>query len=118
MSKAVKALSIILILAALFGLVGGGMSLKDALDSKDYFGKKGEETDAAFTKLEDGLAQLQENEQAYLDGRDKYEDGLKQYEEGKAQYEEGKKSSFRPAEQSSPPASRSSTPVKRSLPTP
>lgn len=91
MSKAVKALSIILILAALFGLVGGGMSLKDALDSKDYFGKKGEETDAAFTKLEDGLAQLQENEQAYLDGRDKYEDGLKQYEEGKAQYEEGKK---------------------------
>ena len=83
MSKSVKALSIILILAALFGLVGSGLSAKDALDSKDYFSKKGEETDAAFDKLDDGLAQLAENEQAYLEGRDKYEDGLKQYEEGK-----------------------------------
>ena len=83
MKKSVKALSVILILAALFGLVGSGLSLKDALNSKDYFSKKGEETDASLSTLEGGLARLEENEQAYLDGREAYEDGQKQYEEGK-----------------------------------
>ena len=62
MSKSVKALSIILILAALFGLVGSGLSLKDALNSKDCFTQKGEESDKSLTTLEDGLAQLEENE--------------------------------------------------------
>ena len=82
MSKSVKALSVILILAALFGLVGSGLSLKDALDSKDYFGKKGEETDASLSTLEGGLTQLEENEQAYLDGREAYTKGLQDYEDG------------------------------------
>ena len=75
MSKAVKALSVILILAALFGLVGSGLSAKDALDSKSYYEKKGEETDANFKKLDDGINQLEENDQKYHDGKAQYEDG-------------------------------------------
>ena len=85
MSKSVKALSIILILAALFGLLGSGLAVKDALDSKSYYEKKGEETDANFAKLDDGINQLEENDQKYHEGKATYDDGMKQYEEGKQQ---------------------------------
>ena len=91
MSKAVKALSVILILAALFGLVGGGLSVKDALDSKSYYEKKGEETDANFKKLDDGINQLEENDQKYHDGKAQYEEGKKQYEEGKEKLADAEK---------------------------
>lgn len=87
--KAVKFLSVILILVALFGLVGAGLSAKDALDSKDYFEQKGKETDEALSTLENGLKTLGDNEPAYLEGRDAYEAGKTQYEDGKAQYEAG-----------------------------
>ena len=36
MKKSVKALSVILILAALFGLVGGGITLGDVMDSSPF----------------------------------------------------------------------------------
>ena len=85
MSKSVKALSIILILAALFGLLGSSLAVKDALDSKSYYEKKGEETDADFAKLDDGINQLEENDQKYHEGKATYDDGMKQYEEGKQQ---------------------------------
>ena len=85
MSKTVKALSVILILAALFGLVGSGLAAKDALDSKSYYEKKGEETDANFAKLDDGINQLEENDKTYQEGKATYDDGMKQYEEGKKQ---------------------------------
>ncbi len=89
MKKSVKALSVILILAALFGLVGSGMSLKDALSCKTYWEEKGEESDANLTLLENGLNTLDENEQAYLEGRDALEQGKKDYEAGKKTLEEG-----------------------------
>ena len=40
--------------------------------------------------LEDGLNTLQENEAAYVDGKDAYEQGLKDYEAGKEELEAGK----------------------------
>ena len=91
MSKSVKALSIILILAALFGLCASGLSVKDALDSKSYYEKKGEETDANFAKLDDGIKQLEENDQKYHEGKATYDDGMKQYEEGKDKLAEAEK---------------------------
>lgn len=89
MKNSVKVLSIILVLAALFGLVGGGMSLKDVLDCKAYWEDKGAKSDADLTTLEDGLNTLKENEQAYLDGRDAYEKGLLDYDAGKKALEDG-----------------------------
>lgn len=89
--KPVKALSVILILAALFGLIGGGMTLKDVVDCKTYWEAKGEESDANLTKLEEGLTTLQENEGAYLEGRETYAQGLKDYEAGKKDLEAGQK---------------------------
>lgn len=91
MNKAVKALSVILILAALFGLAGGGYTLKDVMDCKGYWEAKGEESDANLTMLEDGLNTLRENEAAYIDGQKTYEQGLKDYEAGKKDLEAGKK---------------------------
>lgn len=91
MKRSVKALSIILILAALFGLVGGGLSLKDVSQCKAYWEAKGEESDANLTMLEDGLNTLGENEAVYLKGRADYEQGLKDYEAGKSDLEAGQK---------------------------
>ena len=68
MNKAVKAFSVLLIVAALFGLFGTGTTFKDVLSGKAYWSAKGVETDANLTKLEDGLKQLGDNEAAYLDG--------------------------------------------------
>lgn len=90
MKKSVKALSVILILAALFGLAGGGYALKDVMECKSYWEAKGEESDANLSMLEDGLNTLQENEAAYVDGKDAYEQGLKDYEAGKEELEAGK----------------------------
>ncbi len=85
-----KLISIILVLAALFGIVAAGLSAKAALDTKDHYSKAGEENDKNMKAFDDGLAQLEENEQAYLDGRTTLEAGKQQYEAGKAQYDEGK----------------------------
>lgn len=85
-----KIISIILVLVALFGIVAAGLSAKAALDTKDHYSKAGEENDKNMKAVDDGLAQLEENEQAYLDGKAAYEAGMEQYEAGKAQYDEGK----------------------------
>lgn len=96
MKKTVKVLSVILILAALFGLAGGGLSLKDVSECKAYWEFEYDEAIANLTKLEDGLNMLSENEAAYLEGRETYEAGLLEYEAGKeklaagqAQYDQG-----------------------------
>ena len=98
MKKSVKALSVLLILAALFGLLSSGLTLRDALTGKDYWSEKGKITDENLAKLEDGLNQLGENEQTYLDGRALLEQGKKDFAagkdalaKGKAEYEAGKK---------------------------
>ncbi len=91
MKRSVKALSAILILAALIGLAGGGLTLKDVMDCKGYWEAKGVESDANLAKLEDGLNTLKANEAAYLDGRDTYDQGLKEYEAGKQKLADGQK---------------------------
>lgn len=91
-----KGLSILLVAAALFGFYGGATNLNDVLACKDYWEKAGEESTANMNKLEDGLNQLKENEQAYLDGQDQVADGEKTLADGEktladgeAQYAQG-----------------------------
>ena len=84
-----KGLSILLIAAALFGFYGSAVNLNDILACKDYWEKAGEESTANMNKLEDGLNQLKENEQAYLDGKEQVADGEKALADGEAQYEQG-----------------------------
>jgi putative membrane protein len=94
-----KGLSILLVAAALFGFYGSAVNLNDVLACKDYWEKAGEESTANMNKLEDGLNQLKENEQAYLDGKEQVADGevaLAEGEQtladGEAQYAKGLKS--------------------------
>ena len=84
-----KGLSILLVAAALFGFYGSAVSLNDVLACKDYWEKAGEESTANMNKLEDGLNQLKENEQAYLDGKDQVAEGEKALADGEAQYAQG-----------------------------
>jgi len=78
-----KGLSVLLIVAALFGFYGGASSLTDVLACKDYWEKEGEKSTADMNKLEDGLNQLGDNEEAYLDGVKQVADGEVTLEEGK-----------------------------------
>lgn len=87
----VKVLSVVLILASLFGLCAGGLTLKDMLNCKAYWEQKGEESDASITLLEDGLNQLKENESAYNDGLAALAQGEKDYEAGQLELEAGAK---------------------------
>lgn len=84
-----KGLSILLVAAALFGFYGSAVNLNDVLACKDYWEKAGEESTANMNKLEDGLNQLKENEQAYLDGKDQVADGEVALAEGEATLAEG-----------------------------
>ena len=84
-----KALSVLLIAAAIFGFYGGAINLNDVLASKDYWEEVGEKSTADMNKLEDGLNQLKDNEQAYLDGLVALEDGKAQLAEGEAALAEG-----------------------------
>ena len=84
-----KGLSILLVAAALFGFYGGAVSINDVLACKDYWEKAGEESTANMNKLEDGLNQLKENEQAYLDGQEQLAEGEKTLADGEAQYAQG-----------------------------
>lgn len=91
MKSSVKILSVILILASIFGLVGGGIGLADTLECKDYWENKSEVSTADLNTLEDGLNTLAENKQAYIDGLAAYEKGSKDYEDGQKTLEDGKK---------------------------
>ncbi|MBQ0018455.1 MAG: hypothetical protein KBS63_04470 [Clostridiales bacterium] len=81
-----KALSILLIVAAVFGFYGGAVNLKDVLACKDYWEVEGEKSTENLNKLEDGINQLKENEQAYLDGLDKVAQGEQDLAKGEADY--------------------------------
>lgn len=89
MKKPVKALSVVLILAALFGLVAGGMTVKDVMDCKAYWEQKSVESNENLAMLEDGLNTLRENESTYYEGRETYEQGVKDYESGKQELADG-----------------------------
>lgn len=84
-----KGLSALLIAAALFGFYGGAVNLNDVLACKDYWEAEDERTTADLNKLEDGLNQLKENEQAYLDGLDTLAEGEQALADGEAQYAAG-----------------------------
>ena len=81
-----KGLSILLVAAALFGFYGGAANINDVLACKDYWEKASEESTANMNKLEDGLNQLKENEQAYLDGKDQLAEAEPALADGEAQY--------------------------------
>ena len=84
-----KGLSVLLIAAALFGFYGGAVNLNDVLACKDYWEEEGERSTADMNKLEDGLNQLKENEQAYLDGVEQIADGEIALAEGEAAFADG-----------------------------
>ena len=84
-----KGLSVLLIAAALFGFYGGAVNLNDVLACKDYWEEEGKKSTADMNKLEDGLNQLKDNEQAYLDGLDKVAEGEDALAQGEADYAEG-----------------------------
>ena len=86
-----KGLSVLLIAAALFGFYGGAINLNDVLACKDYWEIKGEESTADMNKLEDGLNQLKENEQAYLDGVDALADGEQALADGEVALAQGRR---------------------------
>lgn len=86
-----KALSILLIVAAVFGFYGGAVNIKDVLACKDYWEVEGEKSTENLNKLEDGINQLKENEQAYLDGLDKVAQGEQDLAKGEADYAAGQK---------------------------
>lgn len=84
-----KGLSVLLVAAALFGFYGGAVNLNDILACKDYWEEAGEKSTADMNKLEDGLNQLKDNEQAYLDGLDQVAQGEKDLAQGEADYAAG-----------------------------
>lgn len=84
-----KGLSVLLVAAALFGFYGGAVNLNDILNCKDYWEEAGEKSTADMNKLEDGLNQLKDNEQAYLDGLDQVAQGEKDLAAGEAQLAQG-----------------------------
>lgn len=86
-----KILSILLIAAAAFGFYGGAVSINDVLDCKAYWEQKDVESSNDLNKLKDGLDQLHENTEAYLDGVVQVADGEKQLADGEKQYAAGKK---------------------------
>ena len=85
-----KGLSILLVAAALFGFYGSAVNLNDVLACKDYWEEAGEKTTADMNKLEDGLNQLKENEEAYLDGLQQVADGEEALAQGEKDLEAGK----------------------------
>ncbi len=85
-----KGLSVLLIAAALFGFYGGATNLNDVLACKDYFTSASGASDD-MQRLEDGLNQLKENEQAYLDGQVALAEGEKTLADGYATLADGER---------------------------
>ena len=83
-------MSILLILVCLFGLVAAGFGVKDGLAIKKY---KEEDAKAADVvgQLEDAIALLKKNEDAYNEGVGAYAKGLRDYSAGKKELAAGKK---------------------------
>ncbi len=85
-----KVLSVVLLLGAVLGFYGGAINIKDILSCKDYWEEQGEITDKNLGKLEDGVAQLMENEAAYVKGVADYEQGQADLAAGKKELADGK----------------------------
>lgn len=85
-----KILSVLLILSACFGVYKSAAGIKDIASSKEYWEDQGAEARDNFAKLDDGIDQLSENEQAYIDGVDQVAQGEKDLAKGKADLAAGK----------------------------
>lgn len=83
-------MSIFLILASLFGIAAGGLGLKDCLAIKEYK-EEDAKTAEVVGELENAIALLKENEEAYLDGIGAYTKGLSDYNAGKSELNKGYK---------------------------
>ena len=83
-------MSILLILVCLFGLVAVGLGVKDGLAIKKY---KEDDAKAADVvgQLEDAIALLKKNEDAYNEGVGTYAKGLSDYSAGQKELSAGKK---------------------------
>ena len=80
--------SILILLASIFGLLAGAFGVRDALAVKTFL--QGDGTgDDPVAMLTDGISQLKENEKAYNDGIIQYKDGLVQLEDGAVQLADG-----------------------------
>ena len=83
-----KLVSILILLASIFGLLAGAFGVRDALAVKTFL--QGDGTgDDPVAMLTDGISQLKENEKAYNDGIIQYKDGLVQLEDGAVQLADG-----------------------------
>lgn len=97
--------SICLVLACLFGLFACVAGMKDALNIQEYKQEDADHAREGIAAAREGIKQLQENEDVYLNGVGTYEAGLiqlssgksalnagyKEYYAGKKTLEEGKK---------------------------
>lgn len=83
-----KLVSILLALVSIFGLIAGGLGIRDGLAVKDSL-TSGEGEGDPVAQLTDGISQLKENEKAYTDGVLQYKDGLVQLEDGAVQLADG-----------------------------
>lgn len=85
----IRVFSGILAFVCLCCLVVGGLNIKDILDCKGTWEETREEALESFELLEDGIAQLKENEAAYTEGIDAYEEGLETYDAGQKKLASG-----------------------------
>lgn len=83
-------LSIVLVLASIFGMFACVAGVRDILNIKDYKLADSEFAKENLVAARDGIAQLKDNEQAYLDGYGTYTAGLASYAAGQQQLAEGK----------------------------
>ncbi len=81
--------SIVLILACIFSLFACVAGVRDVLNIKEYKTSDAEFARESLATARDGIAQLKENEEAYLTGVGTYTDGLAQYVQGKSDYAAG-----------------------------
>ena len=83
--------SICLVLACLFGLFACVAGMKDALNIQEYKQEDADHAREGITAARDGIKQLQENEDVYLNGVGTYEAGLIQLSSGKSALNAGYK---------------------------
>lgn len=86
-----KVLSVLLIVAAALGFYGGAVSINDVLDCKAYWEDMDVQSSESLNMLSDGLDQLHENTEAYLDGVVQVADGEKELAAGEKEFAAGQK---------------------------
>ena len=83
--------SICLVLACLFGLFACVAGMKDALNIQEYKQEDADHAREGIAAARDGIKQLQENEDVYLNGVGTYEAGLIELSSGKSTLNAGYK---------------------------